>query len=109
LDAAKSDGDPDPTLIQAAEGSRRIAALVAGQNPTNAWNASYLIAERGTFMTPTIPRPPGLPMGPGPVRLTRHVITLVLDARTGRVIDHGLSDRYPDLARLGRVSTLQRG
>ncbi len=108
LTAAKADGDAHPTLIQDAEGSRRIANLVAGGQPGNAWNASYLLAERGTFATPTISTPPGIPMGPGPVRITRHVITLVVDARTGKVTDSGLSDRYPNLARLGRVTTLQR-
>ena len=109
LTAAKADGDAHPTVIQYAEGSRRMANLVASDEVVNATNRSYLIAERGNFGTPTISSPPGIPMGPGPVRIIRHVITLVVDARTGKVTDSGLSDRYPDLTRLGRVTTLHRG
>jgi hypothetical protein len=33
------------------------------------------------------------------------VITLVVDAATGQVTDSGVSNRYPPLARLGKVTT----
>jgi hypothetical protein len=33
------------------------------------------------------------------------VMTLVVDATTGQVTDSGLSNTYPDLARLGGVRT----
>jgi hypothetical protein len=104
--AAQREGDAHPTLIQHAEGSRLMANLVADGDLVYAWNWSYLIAERGTFQAPIITSPPGIPMGPGPVRLTYHVLTLVVNARTGQVTDGGGgSRRYPDLARLGAVHT----
>jgi hypothetical protein len=33
------------------------------------------------------------------------MVTLVVDARTGGVLDFGLSDRYPQLRKLGAVHT----
>ncbi len=44
---------------------------------------------------------------PVPCSSTIHgtVIRLVVDARTGQITDSGLSDRYPPLAQLGRVTT----
>ncbi len=69
----------------------------------------HLIAERGTFPAPiSINTPPGIPTGPGPARLKRSVITPVVDARTGRSTDGSLAND-PDLARIGRVTTLMRG
>jgi hypothetical protein len=95
--AAASAGDPHPTLIQHAAGTHFDAARIASGDLVFEWNWSYLIAERGHF------RYVGL--GPANVRITGSVLTQVVDAATGQVTDAGLSKRYPDLRRLGRVTT----
>jgi hypothetical protein len=105
LTAAKRDGDAHPTLIQHAEGSALLANLVASGDLTFQWNWSYLIAMRGTFETPPIPTHPGIPTGPGPVRISTPVLTLVINARSGQVIGGDMSRRYPKLSRLGPVTT----
>lgn len=43
------------------------------------------------------------PSGAKPPKGT--VLTIVVDARTGRTEDFGVQDRYPDLAKLGPVTT----
>ncbi len=97
--AARSSGDPNPSLIQHAEGTRFTAVLLSSGDQVFAWNWSYLIAVRGHFKV-TVAGPP-----PEPTALRGTVITLVVDARTGKVTDSGISSRYPPLAKLGAVST----
>ena len=102
--AARGEGDPRPNLIQHAAGSRFDAVRISSGDLVFDWSWSYLIAVHGHFVALGAPIPPGA----RPPRGT--VITLVLDARTGRVTDAGLSNRYPPLAELGPVSTdLRRG
>lgn len=96
--AAAQAGDPRPTLIQHSEGTRHEANLVASGDRAPGRRWSYLIAERGDFVLDA-PAPLG-------VRAPRgSVLTLVIDAATGTVTDSGVSDRYPQLATLGPVST----
>jgi hypothetical protein len=99
LKAAAGAGDSTPTLIQHSEGSRYRANLVDSGDivPGSQW--SYLIAERGHFTL----KDASVPSGARPPRGT--VLTLILSARTGEVTDGGLSNRYPDLAKLGKVYT----
>lgn len=99
LKAAAESGDRKPSLIQHAEGTRYRANLVAGGDivPGNSW--CYLIAERGRFVAKNYMGP----SGSHPPRGT--VITLVVDARSGVGFDFGISNRYPDLRRLGAVHT----
>jgi hypothetical protein len=99
LRAARVAGDPRPALIQHAEGTREQANRIASGSgvPGSAW--SYLIAERGHFVFASAPRPPGAPAPRGAV------MTLVVDAATGRVNDDGTSSRYPPLHQLGQVTT----
>ena len=85
LAAARRMGDAKPTPVQHTEGIRH------GQ-------AAYLIAERGHF------RPGTDPLSDGPARMGS-VLTVVVNAATGEVTDLGVSDRYPNLAALGRVTT----
>lgn len=97
--AATDSGDPNPTLIQHSEGTRFAANLVASGDLVFGWAWSYLIAVRGHFVLNGATGPPGAP----PPRDT--VITLVVNASTGQATDSGVSDRYPDLAKLGPVIT----
>jgi hypothetical protein len=98
LSAAKRCGDLRPSLIQHAAGTHFQAVRIGQGDLVFEWNWSYLIAIRGHF-TATVPIPPGAKPPTGTV------ITMVVDARTGQVTDFGLSNRYPPLARLGKVTT----
>jgi hypothetical protein len=97
--AAAQAGDPAPTLIQHSAGTRQQANAVASGDrvPEKQW--SYLIAERGSFVLKDVPLPAGAPAPRGTV------LTLVVDAATGAPTDIGVSNRYPDLAALGQVTT----
>jgi hypothetical protein len=97
--AATNGGDAHPTLIQHAAGRRYEANLVAGGGEVFEWSWCYLIAIRGHFTFANAPVPPGAKAPSG------SVLTLVLDAATGEGLDFGVSNRYPDLARLGPVTT----
>jgi hypothetical protein len=101
--AANGAGDRAPTLIQHSEGTREKANRIDSGDivPGQGW--SYLIAERGHFVLNDAPRPFGAPAPKG------SVLTLIVDAVTHQVTDSGVSNRYPDLAKLGPVTTdLQR-
>jgi hypothetical protein len=100
LHAAVRAGDAHPLLIQHVESTRERANLVAGGDiiPDRQW--SYLIAERGRFVLTDI--------GIGDDSLHGSALTLVVNARTGEVTDGGLSNRYPDMSKLGPVVTDQR-
>ena len=96
-DAAAHAGDPHPTLIQHAAGTRFEAVRVVSGDLLFEWNWSYLIAERGRFTFSGV--------GPRGGAVTGSVLTLVVDAQTGQVTDSGLGKRYPRLRQLGRVIT----
>jgi hypothetical protein len=80
---------------------RENANVVASGEMVSGSGWSYLIAERGHFVATGASFPPGagarLPSG--------SVLTLVVSAATGRVTDLGIGKRYPDLRKLGPVST----
>jgi hypothetical protein len=97
--AATRAGDARPTLIQHSAGTRHRANLVASGDRVPGKRWSYLIAERGSFVLRDVSVPPGAV----PPRGT--VLTIVVDAATGTPTDIGVSYRYPDLARLGAVTT----
>ena len=82
--AAAGSGDPKPTLIQHAEGTHFDAVRISEGDLVFEWNWSYLIAIRGHFTAI------GAPIPPGAKPPTGTVLTLVVDARTGRVTDYGL-------------------
>src|SRR6202035_1838820 len=97
--AAARAGDPHPSLIQHAEGTRHEANLVDSGDVVPGCRWSYLIAEPGHFVLRSAHIPSGAPLPKGTV------LTLVIDAATGRSTDGGLSNHYPDLDRLGPVTT----
>lgn len=99
LRAARSAGDREPRLIQHREGTRERANLVDAGDVVPGHRWSYLIAERGRFVFNRAPTPLGAHAPTG------SVLTLIVDAATRQVTDSGLSNRYPDLSRLGPVST----
>lgn len=99
LKAAAADGDHKPSLIQHVAATRHRANLIAGGDVVPDYNWCYLIAERGHFIAKNASYPPGGHPPKGTV------MTLVVDARTGGVLDFGLSDRYPQLRKLGAVHT----
>jgi hypothetical protein len=97
--SARSSGDPSPTLIQHAEGTRFDAVLISSGDLVFEYNWSYLIAVRGHFTCTACGGPPGAKSPTG------SVITLVVDAKSGRGTDGGIGKRYPRLAKLGPVTT----
>lgn len=99
LRAATQAGDRHPSLIQHAEGTRERANKIAWRDTVPDFNWCYLIAVRGKFVLHDVSSPPGAKPPKGTV------LTLVLDAKTGRTLDFGVQDRYPDLAKLGPVTT----
>jgi hypothetical protein len=96
--AASRSGDPNPTLIQHAAGTRFEAVVISSGDLIFEYNWSYLIAIRGHFTATNASY-----LGAKPP--TGTVITLVVDARTGQVTDGGIGNRYPPLAKLGPVTT----
>jgi hypothetical protein len=95
--AAARNGDRFPSLIQhSALTTRRRANLVDSGDVVPYGEPSYLIAIRGHFKGDA-PRPPGSKAPSGTV------LTLVVNALTGKVTDGGLGDNYPDLAKFGPV------
>ncbi len=96
---AAGNGDPNPTLIQHAAGTRFDAVRISSGDLVFEWNWSYLVAIRGRFTAD------GAPIAAGAKPPTGTVITLVLDARSGQVTDFGIGNRYPPLAQLGPVTT----
>lgn len=97
--ASRGAGDAHPTLIQHAEGTRFAANRIGGGDLVFQWNWSYLIAIRGHFVLTDASVPQGAHAPAG------SVFTLVIDAATGQETDGGVSNRYPDLAELGPVTT----
>lgn len=93
-------GDSTPIEIQHARGARSQANLVGTGDNVPSDQASILIAERGRF---TVARPLAPPNAHGVI--TGSVLTLVVDATTGRVTDFAVSDRYPTMSALGAVTT----
>jgi hypothetical protein len=117
LATAARNGDPHPSLIQHAEGTRFEANRVASRDSNWVWNWSwaYLITIRGHFTgrcTATGPACANSPQnGHSYTYFNDHpiaagsVLTIVINAKTGQLDDFGVSDHYPDLAKLGPVTT----
>ena len=100
LRAAARAGDPRPTLIQYSVGTRGKANLISSKDITGGEQRSYLIAERGHLVLRDL--------GIGNKTIRGSVITLVLNASTMLGTDFGLQNNYPNLAALGRVTTLRK-
>ena len=97
--AAARSGDPSPSLIQHVEATRFDAVRISSGDLVFEWNWAYLIAERGHFTCSAC-------SGPSRAKApTGSVITLVVDAKSGQGTDGGIGNRYPPLAKLGRVTT----
>ena len=99
LKAARQAGDRHPTLIQHVAGRREEANKIDSGDvvPGNTW--CYLVAVRGRFVLTDVSTPPGAKAPTGTV------LTLIINAKTGAGLDLGLSDHYPDLRKLGPVTT----
>ena len=102
LRVARRAGDPRPTLVQYTKGTRAQDNLVASGDIIPGDQACYLIAVRGHFVANDAETPPGARAPTG------SVLTLVVNATTGRLLDFGIGNRYPRLAKLGPVVTAAR-
>jgi hypothetical protein len=99
LEMAANADEHSPTLIQYSEGDRVQANLVASGARIFEHRPTYLIAIRGQFTYWLAERPAGQPPPEGTV------MTLVVDAETGRLYDVGIHTMYPRLEELGPVMT----
>jgi hypothetical protein len=99
LRGARAAGDPTPALIQHSRGTREAANRIGSGDVVPGDGPSYLIAERGRFVLTDVSIPAGALAPRG------SVLTLIVAARSHEVTDVGVSNRYPDLARLGPVTT----
>jgi hypothetical protein len=99
LRAARQAGDRHPILIQHAAGRRSEANKIASGDivPDSTW--CYLVAIRGRFVLNNVSSPPEAKPPTGAV------MTLVVNARTGATLDYGVSNDYPNLKKLGPVTT----
>jgi hypothetical protein len=102
LRAARQAGDSRPTLVQYAEGSRARDNVVTSGDIVPGGESCFLIAVRGHFIAKDAITPPGAKDPTG------SVLTLVVDAKTGEQFDFSIGDKYPRLAKLGRVVTAKR-
>jgi|GEM_PF-6835858 hypothetical protein len=105
LQTAASAGDPHPSLIQYAEGTRFEANRVASQDLVWGWSWAYLIAIRGHFKATGEPGSYAADYSDSPSSQVYSVVAIVLDAKTGHVEDFGMLDRYPKLSNMGAVTT----
>jgi hypothetical protein len=105
LRVAAAAGDPHPSLIQHAEGTRFVANLASSPDLVWDWSWAYLIAIRGRFTTTGEPGTYGVDQPGLPGSRVHSVIAIVLDAGSGQLEDLGISDRYPTLSRMGSVTT----
>lgn len=101
LAAANRAGDARPTLIQHSVVATTAAAERLISSPVTTGGVwSYVAAERGRFVVGGVARG---------ARRRGAVLTLVIDARSGRVTHSAISSRYPDLGALGAVRTDRAG
>jgi hypothetical protein len=113
LSAAAMNGDPHPSLVQHAEGTRDLAGWVASGAFVDDATWSYLIAIRGHFTGRCAPTRRVCSTSPENSHgylnnrrlLVPSVIVLVISAKTRQLEDFGAGDVYPDLAGLGPVTT----
>lgn len=95
MTSAKRGGDPRPSLIEHAAGTHFNAVRIGQADLVFEWNWSYLIAVRGHFSYGGLGPPGSSATVDHADRGRRH--------RSGH--DSGASNRYPPLARLGKVTT----
>jgi len=96
-------GESLPSDVQSFETTHGPAVRQAtgGDTVQPAGEDVSLIRMHGQFTADGAPRPPGAPAPTGTV------MTVVVDATTGKVTDSSLGDTQPDLAPLGTATTIK--
>lgn len=102
LEVAARKRDPRPELIQHTVGTRKAATETTG-SIVYSDEPSYLIAMRGNFTAPRA-MPPNLRHVEGRT-VSYPVQVLVVEIKSGQVLDSGGGPHYPDLASVGPVIT----
>jgi hypothetical protein len=107
LQTAARSGDPDPELVQHVSGTRQELTTLTG-SIVHSDEPCYMVAIRGRFSGRR-------PFPPGPEWDHRRdeiehwpVKVLVVEIRSGRIVDSGGGNDWPDLAQVGPVVTDHR-
>jgi hypothetical protein len=100
LRSAADAGDEHPSLVQHTAGPHDLAVKI-GSFGNRVFDSTrcYLIAVRGSFVFNNVSRPVGAAAPRGTVMI------MYIDVRTGAHMGRGLGDRYPELEKLGPVTT----
>lgn len=101
LKFAEDAGESHPTLIEHAAGPHDRAFRIGsfGDSIPSDPTRCFLIAMRGSFVLHNAHPPAGVEAPRGTV------LVLYVNADTGAYMGRGLGDLYPDLERLGPVTT----
>lgn len=94
---AAANGDPDPTSMEHVQGSRQqlVLALSGGTVSVPYTEDVVAVVMQGNFVA-NISGPGAPPSG--------SVLTMVIDATTGQLVDFGIQNSVPDLTSLGTVT-----
>lgn len=100
LTMAAQTGEPNPTRIQFAQGTRDRINDVASRgrdqhDRLDGERRCYLVVIEGRFIGHNLSRPAGAAVQTGTV------MTILLDAETGQCRGLGLGDHHPSLEELG--------
>ena len=101
LKFAEDSGEPHPSLIQHAAGPHDHAFEIGsfGNRIPRDSTRCFLIAVRGSFVLHNAHPPAGVEAPRGTV------LVLYINAETGAYMGRGLGDLFPDLEKLGPVTT----
>ncbi len=101
LAAAAEYGEQAPSAITYVATTRQEANTADFGGVVDSNQPSYLIVEHGHFSDPAA-LPPGSTAAPP----SGSVLTLVVDAQTGQILDTGIMSGEPNMASLGAVQAL---
>lgn len=103
LSVAAQNGDRSPTSVQTVQTTHTAAysLLWPGAGNEADTTPAYVTTMKGSFTANNGLLPAGAPAPTG------NVLTIVVNAQTGQMMDLNLSNRTPDLSQLGTVMNME--
>jgi hypothetical protein len=103
MSVAAQNGDANPTSVDSVQTTRSTAYQLVwpGAGTVSDSTPVYATTMVGTFSANNALLPPGAPTPTGTI------LTTVVNAQTGAMMDMNLSNRRPDLAQAGTVVAMQ--